>query len=114
MFKGTHQYRGGGISLSAVYSASYAWETRQLKTWLRAAGETGLSSTEISLMVQKTCSTWVRAALLHLDDLLAKGDVVRREDRWVLAGVTGSGTGGIVGSSSQREPKLAQPESKVG
>lgn len=99
---------------SSTYFDSLTWERKQLKAWLCEAGNAGLSSTEISLLVQKTCAFWMRAALLHLEDLLAKGEVARRENRWVLSDTAGAGPGGVVGRSQQGEAQLAQPESKVG
>lgn len=104
-------YRGSFGVNASVYSDSFVWERKQIKAWLRTAGANGLSSTEIGQMVQATCATWVRAAVLHLEDLAAKGEVICREQRWFLADTAGSGAMGVVGSDTdQGSAQFAQPK----
>ena len=64
---------------------AYAWERKQVASWLREAGSSGLSLRDATARAHGTMAHWSASAERHLSELIRAGSAVLRDGRYYAA-----------------------------
>ena len=70
---------------------AYAWERKQVASWLREAGSSGLSLRDAATRAAGTMAHWSASAERHLSELIRAGSAVLRDGRYYAAPSGASG-----------------------